>query len=115
MKVSVCITIFNEPQESVNKLLSALNNQTLKPDEIIVIDAKDYNNCSRSKGRNIAIKKAKNGIIATTDAGCIPHKDWLQKLTDPFKNENIDVVSGFYKMVARNDFEKAEAVFLGGS
>lgn len=115
MKVSVCITIFNEPQESINKLLNALNNQTLKPDEIIVIDAKDYDNCSRSKGRNIAIKKAKNEIIAITDAGCIPHKDWLKKLIDTFKNEDVDVVSGFYKMVARNKFEKAEAVFLGFS
>ncbi len=115
LKASVCITTFNEPKETVNKLLNALNSQTLKPDEIIIIDGKDYNNCSRSEGRNIAIKKAKNEIIAITDAGCIPHKDWLQKLTDPFKNENVDVVSGFYKMVARNDFEKAESVFLGVS
>lgn len=28
-KVSVCITIFNEPQESVNKLLDALISQLL--------------------------------------------------------------------------------------
>ena len=115
MKVSVCVTIFNEPQETVNKLLNALKNQTLKPDEIIVINAKYYNNCSRSEGRNIAIKKAKNEIIAITDAGCIPRKDWLQKLTNPFNKENIDVVSGFYNMIARNNFEKAEAVFLGVS
>ena len=112
-KVSVCVTIFNEPQESVNKLLNALDNQTLKADEIIVIDANDYNNCSRSEGRNIAIKKAKNEIIAITDAGCIPHKDWLKKLTDPFKNESVDVVGGFYEMITNNHFQEACKIFLG--
>jgi len=79
-KVSVCITIFNEKVETVQKLLQALNNQTLKPDEIIVVDAttnyklqstnhKQFPSnklqiinrigVSRSEGRNIAIKKAK--------------------------------------------------------
>lgn len=113
MKVSVCITVFNESRESIKKLLDALNTQTIKPDEIIIIDAKDYNNCSRSKGRNIAIKKAKNEIIAITDAGCIPHKDWLEKITAPFKDTDADAVAGSYRMIASNNFEKAESVFLG--
>lgn len=113
MKVSVCITTFNESQESINKLLNALNSQTLKADEIIIIDAKDYNNCSRSKGRNIAIKKAKNEVIAITDAGCSPHKYWLEKITALFKDAEVDVVAGGYRMVANNNFEKAESIFLG--
>lgn len=113
LKVSVCITVFNEHQESIDKLLNALSIQTLKPDEIIIIDAKDYNNCSRSKGRNIAIKKAKNEIIAVTDAGCTPHSDWLEKITAPFKKGDIDVVAGAYRMVTNNDFEKSESIFLG--
>lgn len=113
MKVSVCVTTFNEKEETIKKLLVALNSQTLKPDEIIIIDAKDYNNCSRSKGRNIAIKKARNEIIVITDAGCIPHKNWLEKITKPFLSKNIDVVSGVYKMVVKNNFERACAVFLG--
>lgn len=119
-KVSVCVTIFNENQETVNKLLNALNNQSLKPDEVIITDAKDYNNCSRSKGRNIAIKKAKNEIIAITDAGCTPHNNWLEKLVKPFDPTSSrlrwatpSVVAGSYQMVAQNNFEKAEAVFLG--
>jgi cellulose synthase/poly-beta-1,6-N-acetylglucosamine synthase-like glycosyltransferase len=112
-RVSVCITIFNEKEETVKNLLSSLNSQTLRPDEIIVIDAKDYNNCSRSKGRNIAIKKARNKIIAITDAGCIPHKNWLEKITKPFTDNKVDVVAGGYKMVYKNSFEKAESVFLG--
>lgn len=120
MKVSVCITIFNEKEETVTKLLDALNNQTLKPDEVIVIDAKDYNNCSRSKGRNIAIKKARNEIIAITDAGCVPHKDWLRNLTIHLggdlrspSEESRTVVAGGYRMIAKNSFQKAESIFLG--
>lgn len=119
LKASVCITIFNENEETISRLLTALNNQTLKPNEIIIIDAKDYGNCSRSKGRNIAIKKAKNEIIAITDAGCVPHKDWLYEITKPFGStlheatKGTDVVSGGYRMVAKNSFQKAESVFLG--
>lgn len=120
IKVSVCITIFNEREETVKKLLDALNNQTLKPNEIIIIDAKDYDNCSRSKGRNIAIGKAKNEIIAITDAGCVPDKNWLFEITKPFsptsprlRGTTPDVVAGGYRMIAENSFQKAESIFLG--
>jgi glycosyltransferase involved in cell wall biosynthesis len=126
-KVSVCITIFNESKETLKKLLDALNQQTLKPDEIIIIDAKDYDNCSRSKGRNIAIGKARNEIIAITDAGCVPHKDWLYEIVKPFspttptrlpagqglRGTTPDVVAGGYVMIAENSFQKAESIFLG--
>lgn len=119
-KVSVCITIFNESEESVTKLLDALEKQTLKPDEIIIIDAKDYNNCSRSKGRNIAIGKAKNEIIAITDAGCVPHKDWLYEIVKPFspssprlRGTTPDVVAGGYEMITHNHFQEACRMFLG--
>lgn len=119
MKVSVCITTFNEKKEDIQKLLDALNKQTLKSDEIILIDAKDYNNCSRAEGRNIAIKKSKNEIIATTDVGCVPRKDWLEKLVEPFKiassqtPRNDTVVAGFYTMKYENNLQKAMRVFLG--
>lgn len=113
MKVSVCITTFNEKEETVKKLLDALKKQTFKPDEIIIVDAKDYDNCSIAKGRNISVKKAKNEIIATTDVGCIPEKDWLEKITKPFhKNRNI-LVAGFYTMPFKTPFQEASRVYLG--
>ena len=123
MKVSVCITIFNEKESTARSLLTALNNQTLKPDEIIIIDAKDYGNCSRSRGRNIAISKARNETIAITDAGCVPHKDWLEEITKSYtevarRNHprggiNNIVSAGFYEMVCTNKLQKAMAIFLG--
>lgn len=61
---------------------------------------------NRSTGRNYGIKHAKNGIIAVTDAGGYPKKDWLEKITAPFAKGKIDVVSGYYKSLARTPFEK---------
>jgi len=115
VRISVCITTFNESKNDLKKLLDALNNQTLKPDEIIVIDAKDYNNCSIAQGRNISIKKAKNEIIAITDVGCIPNKNWLEKITKPFAEDKDVLVAGFYLMLYRNAMQKAASIFLGVS
>ncbi|HLD92338.1 MAG TPA: glycosyltransferase [Patescibacteria group bacterium] len=115
MRISVCITTFNESKNDLKKLLDALNNQTLKPDEIIVIDAKDYNNCSIAQGGNISIKKAKNEIIAITDVGCIPNKNWLEKITKPFAEDKDVLVAGFYLMLYRNAMQKAASIFLGVS
>ncbi len=115
MKVSICITTFNESKDDVKKLLSALNNQSLKADEIIVIDAKDYNDCSIARGRNISIKKAKNEIIAITDVGCIPNKNWLEKITKPFAKDKDILVAGFYLMPYKNAMQKAASIFLGVS
>ena len=113
IKVSVCITSFNETKSDIDNLIKALKKQSLKPDEIIVVDAKDYDNCSRSKGRNIAIKSSKNKIIAITDVGCIPHKHWLKNITKPFLNKKVDVVSGLYKMKYKNSLQKSMKIFLG--
>lgn len=150
-KVSVCVTTFNESEETIQRLLDALSKQTLKPDEIIMVDASAspifnsqfsiYNqfsnlnlqiinklNTSRAEGRNIAIKKARNEIIAITDSGCIPQNDWLEEITKPFgptsprlRGTIHVVVAGGYEMIVkqslplrgRNNFEKAESVFLG--
>ncbi len=133
MKVSVCITVFNE-EKSISDLLLSLLNQTKKPAEIIIVDAASVDKtvriirhwqkkdkrirllvqqCSRSEGRNIAVELAKNDIIAMTDAGCIAHKNWLERLISPFKHKEVGIVAGFYKMVGESPFQKAAAIFLG--
>jgi glycosyltransferase involved in cell wall biosynthesis len=133
MKTSVCITTHNENLESIKSLLDSLNNQTLKPDEIIIVDAGQHNsklqtlnskldikyihkpNISRAEGRNEAIKMAKNEIIAITDVGCIPNKDWLEKITKKLFEKKADVVAGGYKMTFENNLQKTMSVFLGVS
>jgi cellulose synthase/poly-beta-1,6-N-acetylglucosamine synthase-like glycosyltransferase len=94
-------------------------NQTKKADEIIFVDSfskdrtpeiiKKY----KSKGikliqkksniaeaRNIAIKNTRYNIIACTDASSKLDKNWLKNITNPFKDESIDVVSGGYIAVS---------------
>ncbi len=133
MKVSVCLTVFNE-ESSISDLLISLLNQTKKPTEIVIVDATSVDKtvriirhwqkkdkrirllvqqCSRSKGRNIAVELAKNDIIAMTDAGCVAHKNWLERIISPLKHKEVGIVAGFYKMVGDSPFQKAAAIFLG--
>ena len=133
MKISLCVTTFNE-EKSISKLLDSLLIQSLKPTEIVIVDggSKDktveiirhyqkkdsrikllVEKCSRAKGRNIGIDIAKNDIIAITDAGCVANKFWLERLVAPFKIPEVDISAGFYKMVGDTSMQKAEAIFLG--
>lgn len=67
---------------------------------------------NRSMGRNYGIEKARNEVIAVTDAGGYPKKDWLEKITKPFNNKAIDVVSGYYKPLARTPFERCATPYF---
>lgn len=133
MNVSVCLTTFNE-ERTIGDLIQSLLSQSKKPDEIVIVDShsKDQTasiiryyqkrhkfikliteNSSRAKGRNIAVKHSENEIIAMTDAGCIAEHDWLEKITDPFKDKRTEIVAGFYDMEATTPLKKAFSVFLG--
>lgn len=133
MNISICITTYNE-EKNISSLIDSLLKQTLKPKEIIIVDGgssdstlaiiQKYSNknkfikfikakCSRSEGRNIGIKLAKNEIIAVTDAGCVANKSWLREITHPFTTGVIDISAGFYKMKGRNPVQNAMSVFLG--
>lgn len=132
MQVSVCVTVLNE-EKSIAKLLEALLSQSKKADEIIIVDGGSTDSTleiiskfqkrskkikllteksSRAKGRNLSVEISRGEIIAMTDAGCIPQKDWLKNITKPFEYK-VDVVAGFYKMKATNRFQKVASAFLG--
>ncbi|RJQ26881.1 glycosyltransferase, partial [Candidatus Parcubacteria bacterium] len=62
---------------------------------------------NRSVGRNEAIKQSKNEIILCSDAGCILDKEWVRKITEPFRMEQeTQVVAGFYSSITDSIFEK---------
>lgn len=138
MKISFITTVLNE-ENTISELLESLNNQTKKPDEIIIVDggssdqtvteiknhpfdkprtrkSKIKNNIefkilikkgNRSIGRNEAIRNAKGDIILCSDAGCVLDKNWIKEIIAPFSDHETDVVSGYYKGIAKNAFEKA--------
>lgn len=127
IRVSLITTVLNE-SSSINEFIKSVLSQTVLPQEFIIVDGgstdgtyeilKKYSKrykwikvfqikgASIGEGRNFAIKKAKNEIIACTDAGCILDKKWLEEISKPFfKNKNIDVVVGIYKPYYTNNFE----------
>lgn len=119
IKISVISTLKNE-ENSIKLFLENLLNQSLQPEEIILVDggSKDSTICiireymqknskikliveeniGISKGRNIAIKNATGNIIAVTDVCGFINKDWLLELIAPFREnyEKYDVSSGYY-------------------
>jgi glycosyltransferase involved in cell wall biosynthesis len=133
MKISLIVTTFNE-EATIAKLLESFFTQTKKPDEIIIIDGESNDGtvqiirhfqkknkkikllvekCSRAKGRNLGVEISKNDIIVMTDAGCVADKNWLKRITEPFENEKVDMVAGFYKMKGNTSVQKALSFFLG--
>lgn len=133
MKVSVCITTLNE-ERSIEKLIRSLLSQTITPDEIVIIDGGSSDktlkilNCNlkkskiikvfvkkanRARGRNLSVNSAKNEIIVMTDAGCIPNNNWLKRISEPFTDNSVDVVAGFYNMPWSNSFQYIARLYLG--
>jgi len=132
-KISVIVTVLNE-EATIKRLLDGLINQTLKPNEIIIVDGGSTDNTwsilnkfapplrlrggrgvifkkfqkpgNRAVGRNYSISQSKSKIIAFTDAGCIPDPDWLAELTKPFSSLTVEVVSGYYRGLSENIFQK---------
>ncbi len=130
-KVTVILTVKNE-EKSLALFLDSVIKQTKKPDEIVVVDGGSGDNTprildsykykiknlrviiksgNRSVGRNTAIKNSIHEIIAVTDAGCVLDKHWLEKIVKPFENEQVSVVSGFYKPLTKGVFEKCLSTY----
>lgn len=132
--VTVVVTVRNEA-ENIHLLLEALETQTHLPSKVIIVDAGSSDNTvnivqqfkaktrlsidiiecigNRSEGRNVGISAAITKIIAITDAGCIPKKDWLEKLVSPFEQENIIMVAGGYDTYSVSATGKIMASYMG--
>jgi len=117
VNVSIVITIKNE-ENSILQLLNSLENQSLKPYEVIIVDGgskdrtveiiKSFINsresfrliladgANRPKGRNIGISAATSEIIAITDAGVVLDGHWLENLVKPLTHGGAGFVGGVY-------------------
>lgn len=134
MKTSFIATVLNE-EKTIEALLSSLAKQTKKPEEIIIVDGGSTDQtvakiktfqkkhpeleikvfvkkgANRSQGRNLAIKKAQNEIIAIADAGGELDRRWLEKISQPFSDPSVEVVAGYFKGKGKNVFEECVATF----
>ena len=61
---------------------------------------------NRAVGRNEAIKQANGNIIVCSDAGCVLDKDWVKNITESFKDDEVDVVAGYYQGKPESVFQK---------
>ena len=131
---SVVITILNE-EKTIESLLSSLFTQSLQSTEVIIVDGgstdssvkiikklqKKYSHLhlflhpgsNRSQSRNCGIFRSQNELIVVTDAGCIPKRDWLEKITSPFfEDVGADVVAGYYDANPQSYWQHVSAEFL---
>ena len=132
LPVSLVIPVFNE-SKSIVSLLQTINNQTLPPEEIILVDGGSIDNTVElikeqtghdnrfivikagrampGKGRNIGAAEAKNQWIAFTDAGIKLDRNWLENLAkNARENTGADVIYGNFAPQINNFFDKCAAI-----
>ncbi len=123
--VSVVVTVRND-RDGLRELLPGLAAQTLKPDEVLIIDggsvdgtldaldgfgmsdtpirATVASGANIAAGRNIGIRLARNELIACTDAGCRPDPGWLAALCEGV--DQADIVGGVFVADGRTELEQ---------
>ncbi len=120
--VSVIVPVLDE-QDHVEQLATALFNQTLVPDEVVFADGGSTDGTREildrlaagdrrirvvdgpggiAENRNAAIEAARNPIIACIDAGCVPDRSWLERVTESLRSRGADWVSGIALPVTRS-------------
>ncbi len=112
-KISFYIPAYNA-EKTIKASISSILNQSILPEEIIVID-----DCSTDKtveivksefsnvkiitnkinmglgyNRNLAIRKSKNNIIGAIDADVVLDKYWLENLMNEIEKENVLMCGG---------------------
>jgi glycosyltransferase involved in cell wall biosynthesis len=130
--VSLVIPVFNESQ-TITGLINTVQNQSLQPDEIILVDGGSTDNTLElanklagndhrfcileagrampGKGRNIGAAQAKSEWIAFTDAGIKLDKRWLESLVKKSQeNLSVAIVYGNFSPQVNSFFEKCAAI-----
>ena len=129
MKRALIATLFNEA-DNVSRWWDCLMHQTVLPDEIALVDGGSTDGtweklqelarksptpvrlgrerCNIARGRNLAIQLTDAEIIAASDAGSFPQKNWFAEITLPLlADSKIDVVGGHNVTLFENTFQKS--------
>jgi len=98
---------------SSDNTLKKIEEWKSKNQNIFDIIAFEHKGASISLGRNLAVAKAKNEILALTDAGATLDKQWAKRILTPFSiDPETEVSMGWYKPIVKNAYQKALALFL---
>ena len=132
MKVSVIVPVRDE-EESIRELLDSLLAQTLRPDEIVIVDGGSVDATPQiveeyirkgapvrlirasaslpGRGRNLGAAQAGFEWLGFTDAGIRVANNWLEALTTKAQHDDsIDVVYGFFQPVTDTLFTECAAI-----
>ncbi|MDY6788952.1 MAG: glycosyltransferase [Candidatus Nanohaloarchaea archaeon] len=128
VEATLITTVYNE-EDTLEGLLDSMKRQTVRPDEIIIVDGgsddstfeilqryeEEMENlevlqregCNIAEGRNIAVRNSSNQYIVGTDGGCILDERWFEEMVDKFE-EGAEYVIGMFRPVYDNLFEKVQ-------
>ena len=111
MKVSLVGTVLNAA-DHVSEFLASVEAQTLRPDEVVIVDGGSTDGTRNllrraggitlveepganiARGRNVAIAAAAHDVLAVSDVDCVLAPGWLAHLLLPIE-EGADVSMGF--------------------
>ncbi|TCJ20543.1 glycosyltransferase [Rubrobacter taiwanensis] len=111
-RVSVVIPTLNE-EGTVGALLADLSRQTLRPDEILVVDGGSRDGTARvverfpgvrllgtgppvANQRNLGGRRAAGDVLVFLDADVRLHRDFLRKLLEEFERRDLDLACPRY-------------------
>ena len=125
-KISIIIPVFTG-HENLKYLLPAINQQTLRPCEIVIVDSCSHTEVRElidnihieipihyhredkrtfpGKARNIGVSIAKHEYIAFLDCRTIPSDNWLQHYSQLIKKNDAGMIIGSTKVLANNKFQ----------
>lgn len=110
-KVTLYVPCFNA-EKNVGRCLESVLKQSYPVDEILVVDdgstdrtvevaskssvkiIAHSNNEGLGATRNTAIENSRNEFVAALDSDCMASEDWLEKLMENFRDDNIAGVGG---------------------
>ena len=125
-KISVILPVYNS-KDPILKVLKKINDQILKPNEIIIIDSSNnikiqemirffdssiyilYHWVPKAypgHSRNIGVKLAKNEYVAFIDSKTLPKKNWLSECMRILKDNNLDYKIGITEFKSISVFQK---------
>ena len=125
--ITVVVPTYNE-EKNIGPCVEAILDQSLPKSqyEIIVVDggskdktvkiAKRYGVKviqQRSEGvggaRNDGVKAGRGDIIVTTDADCLPDRDWLLNIKKKFDDDNVVGLTGSLDPIMLDDMNRVES------
>jgi GT2 family glycosyltransferase len=123
-RISLVTTVRNE-QATIADLIASIGAQSRAPDEWVVVDGGSTDRTTEAlarvpgcrllvapgniaHGRNVAIAHTTGGCVVTTDAGCRPRPDFVERIVAPLQRGVADLAAGRTRPRIRTPLQAAQ-------